>query len=174
VTWRFEDPRKFGHVLVLPIASAGALPAVLNYLPPEPLEDDFSPAYLFARCRGRTRPIKSLLVDQSLVAGLGNIYASEALFRARIRPTRKAGRLTRKEAAALTLATKQVLREAIAAGGTTIQDFRTPDGSAGRFQARLFVYGRTGEDCLVCRAAKIKRIVIAGRSTFYCPRCQCR
>ena len=174
-TWRFEDARRFGLVEVrgLPkTPAAGALPTCLDGLPPEPLGEEFTAAYLFEACRRRKRPIKTLLMDGGIVAGIGNIYASEALFRAGIRPRRAAARLTRTECEQLAAAIREILAEAIEAGGTTISDFRGVDGSAGRFQRQLRVYGRAGEQCSMCRRAAIKRVVLAGRSTYYCPVCQ--
>lgn len=174
-TWRFEDPRRFGLVEIhdLPkIPAAGALPACLDGLPPEPLGDEFTATYLFGKCRRRKRSIKGLLMDADIVAGVGNIYAGEALFRAGVRPRRAAGRLTRRECARLVTAIRQVLTEAIEAGGSTISGFRSVDGSEGRFQRRLRVYGRAGEQCSACGRAEIKRIVLSGRSTYYCPVCQ--
>jgi len=177
-TWRFEDPRRFGLVEIhaLPkipkIPAAGALPACLDGLPPEPLGEEFTAAYLFEKCRRRKRSIKGLLMDADIVAGVGNIYAAEALFRAGVRPRRAAGRLTRRECERLVAAIRKTLDEAIEAGGTTISDFRSVDGSEGRFQRQLRVYGRAGEQCSVCGRAAIKRIVLSGRSTYYCPVCQ--
>ncbi len=174
-TWRFEDARRFGMVEVhtLPkVPAVGALPACLDGLPPEPLEEEFTAAYLFEACRRRKRPIKALLMDAGIVAGVGNIYADEALFRAGIRPRRAAGRLTHKECERLVAAIRETLAEAIEAGGTTISDFRSVDGSEGQFQRRLRVYGRNGERCSGCGRAIIKRVVISGRSACYCPVCQ--
>jgi formamidopyrimidine-DNA glycosylase len=172
LTWRFNDPRRFGLVEVQPIAAPGALPAELAGLPPEPLEDDFTADYLLAICHKRERPIKLLLMDHTQVAGVGNIYASEALLRAGIKPTRRAGKLTRKEAAQLVRAIQTVLRQAIRAGGTTISDFVAVDGSEGKFHLQLRAYGRENQTCLVCKKARIRKLVMSGRSTYYCPACQ--
>jgi formamidopyrimidine-DNA glycosylase len=120
---------------------------------------------------GRRRPVKALLLDQSLIAGVGNIYADEALFRARVHPALPAHRLAPEGVRRLCRALRCVLREAIEAGGSTLRDYRLPDGSPGRFQMRHRVYGRTGEPCLRC-GTPIRRIRLAGRSAHFCPRCQ--
>ncbi|MEA3240444.1 MAG: bifunctional DNA-formamidopyrimidine glycosylase/DNA-(apurinic or apyrimidinic site) lyase [Pseudomonadota bacterium] len=169
---RFHDPRKFGLVDILPLHIPGSLPECLDNLPPEPLGEHFSSSYLHRLSRGRRRPIKSLLMDNNFVVGIGNIYASESLFRAGIRPTKAAGKLSQRQYLALVEAIKQVLTEAIAAGGTTISDFVGLDGTEGRFARHLNVYGRAGEACLTCHQAIIVKSVIAGRSTYYCPHCQ--
>jgi len=171
-TWRYGDPRRFGLVQVQVIRKRGALPSCLCGLPPEPLSRGFNGAYLASICRGRSRPIKSVLLDQTLVAGVGNIYASEALHRAGISPVRRAATLSREECARLAHAIRTTLRQAIAAGGTTIADFRSADGSPGGFQVKLFVYGREGEPCRRCRRGRIRRLVLSSRSTYYCPDCQ--
>jgi formamidopyrimidine-DNA glycosylase len=157
----YVDPRMFGK---LAIASAAfAAPGA------EPL--DVAPAQ-FATLFHRTRaPIKSALLNQSLLSGVGNIYADEALFRAGIRPRRRAHTLTRTELRRLYESLREVLHEAIAAGGTTVNDYMNALGESGRFQFDLRAYGREGEPCLRCRAA-IKRIVISGRSAHYCAACQ--
>src|SRR5439155_11994187 len=121
--------------------------------------------------RGRKTPIKSALLNQKLLSGVGNIYADEALFRARVRPRRRAASLTRQELALLHKRLRQVLQEAIRLGGSSISDYVDANGDEGFFQLRHRVYGREGKPCLVCRTA-IKRVVIAGRSSHYCPRCQ--
>jgi len=157
---RFVDPRRFGRLTVLPrgFEAPGA----------EPLDVGFeSFAGLF---RKRKTSIKSALLNQSLLSGIGNIYADESLFRAGVRPTRRAS-LTRAELQRLYDAVREVLREAIAAGGSSVSDYVDSNGDAGFFQFQHRVYGRAGEPCLVCRAP-IKRIVISGRSAHYCPKCQ--
>jgi formamidopyrimidine-DNA glycosylase len=121
--------------------------------------------------RGRKTPIKSALLNQKLLRGVGNIYADESLFRARIRPRRRAASLTRKELARLYSAIQEVLKKAIALGGSSISDYVGADGEEGFFQLQHRVYGREGEPCLVCKRP-IKRVVIAGRSSHYCPKCQ--
>jgi formamidopyrimidine-DNA glycosylase len=159
---RFVDPRRFGR---LSVARAGGFEAGGI----EPLEADLDrfPA-LF---RGRKTPIKSALLNQKLLRGVGNIYADESLFRAGIRPRRRASTITRDQLAKLLSSVKEVLREAIALGGSSISDYVDADGEEGFFQLQHRVYGREGEPCLVCKTP-IKRIVIAGRSSHYCPTCQ--
>jgi formamidopyrimidine-DNA glycosylase len=157
---RFVDPRRFGR---LSIAHQFQAPGA------EPLEvelDGFVKLF-----RGRQTPIKSALLNQELLSGVGNIYADESLFRAGVRPRRKAASLTQEQLRKLFLAVRTVLKEAIAAGGSSISDYVGADGEAGFFQIQHRVYGREGEPCLVCKTP-IKRIVIAGRSSHYCPKCQ--
>ncbi len=169
---RFHDPRKFGLVDILPLQIPDSLPECLENLPPEPLGEHFSANYLYQLSRGRRRPIKSLIMDNSFVVGVGNIYASESLFRAGIDPLSPAGKLTLPRYQQLVQAIRQVLQEAIAAGGTTISDFSGVDGSEGTFARHLNVYGRAGKVCLTCNKAIILKTIIGGRSTFYCPHCQ--
>jgi formamidopyrimidine-DNA glycosylase len=159
---RFVDPRRFGRLSVARAAEfeAGGI---------EPLDAD--PGRFLALFHGRKTPIKSALLNQKLLRGVGNIYADESLFRAGIRPRRRASTITRDQLAALLISVKEVLREAIALGGSSISDYVDADGEEGFFQLQHRVYGREGEPCLVCKTA-IKRIVIAGRSSHYCPRCQ--
>jgi formamidopyrimidine-DNA glycosylase len=158
---RFVDPRRFGRLAV--VRQGFQAPGS------EPLNVGFeSFVGLF---RGRKTPIKSALLNQNLLSGIGNIYADESLFRAGVRPRRRAASLTRAELQRLYSAVQQVLNEAIAAGGSSVSDYVDSNGDAGFFQFQHRVYGREGEPCLVCRAP-IKRIVIAGRSAHYCPKCQ--
>jgi formamidopyrimidine-DNA glycosylase len=157
---RFVDPRRFGRLSVSPAFAAAGI---------EPLEADlgrFLPLF-----RGRKTPIKSALLNQKLLRGVGNIYADESLFRAGIRPRRRASTITRDQFTKLLAAVKEVLNEAIVAGGSSISDYVDADGEEGFFQLQHRVYGREGEPCLVCKMP-IKRTVIAGRSSHYCPRCQ--
>lgn len=165
----FSDTRRFGLVDLLLPGEVEAHPH-LAHLGMEPLSDAFDVEYLLAHCRGRQRPIKNLLLDGRVVVGIGNIYASESLFRAGIRPTTRAGRLSRARVERLVAEIKQVLEDSIRLGGTTISDY-LGSGSGGRFQPQLAVYGRTDGGCLVCDAP-VKSIVQAGRSTYYCPKCQ--
>lgn len=161
--WRFNDTRKFGRAWLV------ADPAEATHdLGPEPLSDAFSAGYLAATLVGRRAPIKSLLLDQRLVAGIGNIYADEALYRAAIHPLRPGGSLDADEIAALAAAVKSVLAQALAEHGTTLRDYRRPDGSVGSFQNSLQVFRRDGEPCPRC-GAPIRRIVVGGRSTHFCP-----
>jgi formamidopyrimidine-DNA glycosylase len=136
----------------------------------EPLTVEFDAAYLRSRCRGRRRPIKSLIMDGGVVTGVGNIYASEALFRAGIRPATPAASIGLRRAERLVRAVKEVLRQSIRRGGTTISDYQA-GGAGGGYQQRLAVYGRAGEGCLVCDRP-VRSQVLAGRSTYYCSRCQ--
>jgi formamidopyrimidine-DNA glycosylase len=159
---RFVDPRRFGR---LSVARAGDFEAGGI----EPLEADLD--RFLALFRGRKTPIKSALLNQKLLRGVGNIYADESLFRAGIRPRRRASTINRDQFAKLLASVKVVLREAIALGGSTVSDYVDADGEEGFFQLRHRVYGREGEPCLVCKTP-IKRIVIAGRSSHYCPKCQ--
>ena len=159
---RFVDPRRFGR---LSVASAGDFDATGV----EPLEVDLERfVELF---RGRKTPMKSALLNQKLLRGVGNIYADESLFRAGIRPLRQAAKISRERFVTLHAAVKQVLREAIKLGGSSVSDYVNADGEEGFFQLRHRVYGREGEPCLVCKTP-IRRIVIAGRSSHYCPKCQ--
>ena len=157
---RFVDPRRFGRLSVIEkFEAAGAEPLHIS-------QDDF--AKLF---RGRKTPIKSALLNQKLLSGVGNIYADESLFRAKVRPGRRAASLTRSELALLHKGLRRVLQEAIRLGGSSISDYVDADGDEGFFQLRHRAYGREGKPCLVCKAP-IKRVVIAGRSSHYCPKCQ--
>ena len=157
---RFVDPRRFGRLSVAEgFKAAGSEPLEVN------LEGFVG---LF---RGRKTPIKSALLNQKLLSGVGNIYADEALFRAGIRPRRRAASLFRQDLQRLYLAVREVLKEAIALGGSSVSDYVDADGEAGFFQLEHRVYGREGEPCLVCKTP-VKRVVIAGRSSHYCPRCQ--
>ena len=170
-SWRYEDQRKFGTIEVWN-NSQGEWPERLLKLGPEPLENDFSGEYLRQVSKNRMMPVKKLIMDQQFVVGVGNIYASEALFRSRINPKRKAGAISGTRYARLANEIKFVLNKAIAKGGTTIADFKSVDGSEGRFAIDLKVYGREGKMCPACKSSKIKRSVIGGRSTYYCSKCQ--
>lgn len=169
LTLRFNDARRFGAALWWPAGHATHL--LLQHMGPEPFADAFSADYLFGLSRGRSAPVKNFLMDGRVVVGVGNIYAAEALFRARIRPMRAAGKVARAEYAALVRAVRDVLEAAIAAGGTTFRDFRDSDGQPGYFVQELSVYDRAGQPCRRCKAP-IARKVIGQRSSFYCPRCQ--
>ncbi|MBI5482597.1 MAG: bifunctional DNA-formamidopyrimidine glycosylase/DNA-(apurinic or apyrimidinic site) lyase [Deltaproteobacteria bacterium] len=169
---RFVDPRRFGLCRALPRAALAATPALAR-LGPEPLEPGFTVAVLAAALRGSRREVKTLLLDQTRVAGVGNIYAAEALFLAGIHPKTPAGRLGAARVARLHLAVREVLGDAIANGGTTLRDFTDPEGRPGAHRVRLRVYDRDGQPCVEC-GATVRLIVQAQRSTFYCPRCQRR
>ncbi|ASJ71169.1 bifunctional DNA-formamidopyrimidine glycosylase/DNA-(apurinic or apyrimidinic site) lyase [Granulosicoccus antarcticus] len=166
---RFHDPRRFGCFLW---AAAGEPPhKLLASLGPEPLANEFNAEYLFQASRKRQVPIKNFIMNSQIVVGVGNIYASESLFMAGIRPARAAKTLTRKQAEALVEAIKLVLQRSITQGGTTLRDFTNSDGNPGYFAQSLQVYGRTDEPCRKCRKP-IKQSVIGQRSTFYCSHCQ--
>lgn len=170
----YNDPRRFG---ILELTTRRATKAAvsesrwLRQLGVEPLGANFTGAYLYAQTRGLSAPIKNVIMDQHRVVGVGNIYASEALFRARVRPTRPASRLKRAEADILTDAIRTVLAEAISAGGSTIRDYRNSLGDSGQYQERFRVYGRDGQPCVTCGYG-IKAKTLAGRNTFWCSRCQ--
>ena len=166
---RYHDPRRFG-CLLWQAAGEEAHP-LLSKLGPEPLSDSFDAQHLFDATRKRQVAIKNLIMNSQVVVGVGNIYASESLFMARIRPGRAAARLTRSEAERLTDAIKQVLTRSIEQGGTTLRDFVGSDGTPGYFAQQLLVYGRAGEPCRQCKAA-IKQKVMGQRSTFWCSSCQ--
>lgn len=165
---RYTDPRRFGCQLW---QARGTTHELLAGLGPEPLSDAFDGDVLWKRSRGRSAAVKLFLMDQAIVVGVGNIYASEALFAAGIHPGRAAGAVSRERYQRLAAAVKQILAHAIDRGGTTLRDFISPDGVPGYFEQELFVYGRTGEPCRVC-ATPVRASVIGQRSTFHCPRCQ--
>lgn len=166
---RYHDPRRFGAVLWT--ADDVADHELLNKLGPEPLAELFDADHLYQAARRRKTAIKNLIMDSHIVVGVGNIYASEALFLAGVRPGQAAGRITRGQAVRIVEAIKQVLADAIMQGGTTLRDFVNSDGAPGYFQQTLNVYGRTTEPCRRCNT-QIKSKVIGQRSTFYCPSCQ--
>ena len=168
----FNDPRRFGAMDLMPSDRTEDHP-LLASLGPEPLGNAFSESHLVAALRGRNMPIKSALLDQKIVAGLGNIYVCEALFRAGIHPARKAGRISDKRVATLVPIIRDVLSEAIEAGGSSLRDFRQADGELGYFQHCFDVYGREDEPCRTPGCSdSVRRIVQSGRSSFYCPTCQ--
>ena len=160
---RFVDPRRFGRLSVAPAGDFDAAGI-------EPLGGRVSTRFL-KLFHGRKTPIKSALLNQKLLRGVGNIYADESLFRAGLRPRRRASTINRGQLTKLLAAIKEVLKEAIALGGSSISDYVDADGEEGFFQLQHRVYAREGEPCLVCKTA-IKRVVIAGRSSHYCPKCQ--
>ena len=166
---RFNDPRRFGSMHF--VRGNPEEHALLRRLAPEPLAAVFDAAYLWTGTRGRRVAIKQLIMNSSIVVGVGNIYASEALFRARVSPRRAAGRLTRAEVGRLVLAIKRVLAAAIKVGGTTLRDYVDTDGSPGYFRQKLFVYERAGSPCRVCRTP-VRQAVQGQRSTYWCPSCQ--
>jgi len=166
---RFNDPRRFGS-LVYTSGEAGAHP-LLERLGPEPFSKAFDADYLYRITRRRRVAIKQLLMNSQLVVGVGNIYASEALFRARLRPGRAARSLTRADAARLVRAVRAVLRQAIRSGGTTLRDYLGADGAPGYFRQRLYVYERRGKPCRRC-GSPVRAMTQGQRSTYYCPTCQ--
>jgi formamidopyrimidine-DNA glycosylase len=172
----FVDPRRFGCVDLMPTAAEEAH-RLLAGLGPEPLERDFTPEVLSAALAGRHTPMKAALLDQGVVAGLGNIYVAEALFRAGISPRRMSYTVPGKRAARLVPAIRQVLEEAIGAGGSSLRDYVRADGELGRFQDRFAVYDREGQPCPLCPGPEsgcggVRRFVQSGRSTFWCARTQ--
>lgn len=168
----FNDPRRFGAMDLLPLESADHHKLLRN-IGPEPLGNQFDADYLFERLQTKSSPIKTVLLDQNVVAGLGNIYVCEVLWRAGISPIRKANKIARKRSDTLVPAIRRVLEQAIEAGGSSLRDHRQVDGELGYFQHSFNVYGREGDPCRneTC-VATIKRIVQSGRSSFYCPTCQ--
>jgi len=165
---RFNDPRRFGCLLWQP---AGHTHELLAGLGPEPLDDAFDGDYLFKRSRGRRAPVKTFLMDQSVVVGVGNIYAAESLYRAGISPLREAGKVSRERYQRLADAVKEILGHAIARGGTTLRDFISPDGAPGYFEQELSVYGRDGQPCPGC-GRPLRHATIGQRASVWCGSCQ--
>ena len=166
---RLRDPRRFGCVLWTKDAPQDH--KLLINLGPEPLDKDFNSELLFNKSRKRKTTIKQFIMDAKIVVGVGNIYASEALFLAGISPKRLAGKITKANSRELTDAIKKILKQAIKQGGTTLKDFRSSDGKPGYFQQKLKVYDRKGEACVTCKKP-VKQIKLGQRSTFYCNQCQ--
>ncbi len=169
----YRDPRRFGY-MALAAPDALAAHAALKGLGPDPLRDGVDGPALARRLAGRRGPVKPVLLDQGVVAGLGNIYACEILYRAGLSPRRRAGTIAGRRATRLAGALHAVLTEAVAAGGSSLRDHATPDGEVGLFQHAFAVYGRAGAPCPACPGCSegVRRIRQAGRSTFYCPRRQ--
>ncbi len=168
-TLRFNDPRRFGCLLW----HAGEITEhrLLQHLGPEPLTAEFTAEYLFISSRKRMQPVKQFIMDSKVVVGVGNIYANESLFKAQIKPLRKACRLSRKNCEDLVRQIKEILKKAIEQGGTTLKDFVGGDGKPGYFKQELLVYGRAGEPCVECGKA-LKESRLGQRSTVYCTHCQ--
>lgn len=166
---RYTDPRRFGAMLWS--IESPLQHALLQKLGPEPLLDDFSVNHLYECSRGRSIAVKPFIMDNAVVVGVGNIYASEALFAAGIDPRREAGSLSKARYAKLTAEIKRILSWAIEQGGTTLRDFVGGDGKPGYFQQKLFVYGRSGQPCLGC-ATELREIKLGQRASVYCPKCQ--
>ncbi|ADM08375.1 formamidopyrimidine-DNA glycosylase [Parvularcula bermudensis HTCC2503] len=166
----YADPRRFGF---MDLVASGELATCRHFaqMGPEPLSEAFTPDHLVAEARGRRTPLKSFLLDQSTVAGLGNIYVCEALWRARLSPRRLAASLGPKRATRLVAAIQDALEDAIEAGGSTLRDYHAADGAMGYFQHRFDVYDREGEPCRQC-GRSISRFAQSGRSTFSCTTCQ--
>jgi formamidopyrimidine-DNA glycosylase len=169
VVLRYHDPRRFGAILWCHGAAEDH--PLLASLGPEPLTGKFDAQHLFRATRNRTTGIKQVLMDSQVVVGVGNIYANESLFRAGIRPTRGARRVSLRQLERLVGAVRETLSDAIAKGGSTLRDYVDSNGRPGHFQLNYFVYGRDGEPCRVC-GAPIRTIRAGGRGTFYCPNCQ--
>ena len=167
----YNDPRRFGFMTLFPTAREDQV-SYLKDLGPEPASNLFSGAHLSEAFAGRRSPVKAGLLDQSVVAGLGNIYVCEALWRARVSPRRLCANLGAERAERVAAASRQVIEEAIEAGGSTLRDYAGADGAMGYFQHRFDAYGREGEACRRCDGGVIRRIVQSNRSTFYCPSCQ--
>lgn len=165
---RFNDPRRFGCLLWQP---AGETHPLLQALGPEPLSPEFDGDHLFARSRGRNAPVKSFLMDQRIVVGVGNIYAAESLFRAGISPLRAAGKVARGRYRLLAQTVKEILDYAITRGGTTLRDFISPDGVPGYFEQELAAYGRGGQPCTRC-GRPLQQRSIGQRASVWCGHCQ--
>ncbi len=170
---RYHDPRRFGSLLFIDAKDHSKIDAhpLLGKLGPEPLSDAFDAEHLFKHSRKRSVAVKNFIMNGHVVVGVGNIYASECLFLAKVRPTRPAGKVTKAEYVKITEAIKQVLDRAIKVGGTTLRDFTGSDGKAGYFSQKLNVYDRAEKSCKEC-GFEIKRIIIGQRSSFYCSQCQ--
>lgn len=168
---RFRDPRRFGAMLLIPLKELSHF-SLLSSLGVEPLENNFSGSFLLELFKSRSLTLKAALLNQKIIAGLGNIYVCEALHLAKLSPLRLTKTIDPLEADILVQAIQEVLRKAIASGGATLRDHRQPDGKKGTFQYTFRVYGREGEQCLQCGDIAIKRITQSNRSTFYCERCQ--
>ncbi|WP_413700772.1 bifunctional DNA-formamidopyrimidine glycosylase/DNA-(apurinic or apyrimidinic site) lyase [Psychromonas sp. KJ10-10] len=166
---RYTDPRRFGAILWLGLTPLES--SLLSHLGPEPLSDDFTGKYLFELAGSRKIPVKQFIMDQKVVTGVGNIYATEALFTAGINPKRATGNISLKRYLLLTTAIKDILKVAIKQGGTTLKDFVGGDGKPGYFQQTLLIYGKTGQQCPKCDKP-LKSLKLATRNSVYCPQCQ--
>lgn len=166
----YSDPRRFGMMDVVETSTVGQH-RLLKDIGVEPLGNELSAAYLAMQFKSKAAPMKAILLDQRIIAGLGNIYVCEALFRSRISPKRKAGSVKLEKLEELVRHIRDILNEAILAGGSTLQDFKSTNGEQGSYQRRFLVYDREGEPCCNC-AKPIKRLVQSGRSSFYCASCQ--
>ncbi|MBN2641137.1 MAG: bifunctional DNA-formamidopyrimidine glycosylase/DNA-(apurinic or apyrimidinic site) lyase [Victivallales bacterium] len=171
MTMRFDCPRRFGFIKTCVLSAPGAVPSELAELGVEPLSDEFTGKYLKRRLTGRKQKIKTAIMDNRIVVGVGNIYANESLFLSGISPLREAGTITLRQCNELVRHIRDTLHKAIAAGGTTIADFKSVDGSEGKFVLQLNIYGKEGKPCPRCEDTIVRNIV-GGRSAFYCPGCQ--
>lgn len=169
---RLNDARRFGLFDLLPPEKAND-PKWLRDLGPEPFAETFTADYLHTKAQGKNTPIKNLLMDNRVVVGIGNIYASESLFDARVSPLKPAGELGLAACKRIVASSRKILGQAIKAGGTTISDFVNAAGESGYFQVQLMVYDRAGQPCRAC-GTTVEKIVLGGRSTFFCPHCQKR
>lgn len=168
ISWVYRDPRRFGY---MDLFENGSDIIRFLHLGPEPLEDSFNTEYFFKTTRKKTAPIKNFIMDQKVVVGVGNIYASEALFRACISPTKSAHKITKKQSLELVRSIKAILKQALKSGGSSIRDYKNADSEMGYFQQSLKVYDLAGKACFKCKKP-IKKITQAGRSTYYCSNCQ--
>lgn len=166
----FRDPRRFGIFETYDLQKISASPR-LRDLGPEPLDSQFTPSYLWKKLKSKKAPVKTALMDQKLVVGVGNIYASEALFLAKIKPSRRADKVTLAQAGTLVKAIRAVLLESIEKGGSSISDFKRTGSESGSYQDSHSVYDRKGQKCVIC-GTPIRQSVMAGRSTYWCPSCQ--
>ncbi len=171
MTLRLNCPRRFGFVKTCILPKAGTEPVELNQLGPEPLSSEFDADYLYQITRHRTSSIKSLIMNNTLVVGVGNIYITEALFKSKISPLRKAMSLNKKQCSILVMSIKEILTHSIEMGGTTIANYKNVDGSEGKFVQHLRVYGKNNQNCPVC-GTPVKQKRLAGRNSYYCPKCQ--
>lgn len=169
----YKDPRRFGILDYVEPIVPGGIPShvLLDHLGPEPFQEGFHPAYLREKIKSRTSPIKNILMDASVVVGVGNIYASEILFRSGVHPRRKGIKITQKDSEELVRRTREVLQEAIDSGGSSIRDYVNANGAEGSYQMKFLVYGKEKKPCPVC-GNLIQKIVQSGRSTFFCSHCQ--
>jgi len=166
---RYTDPRRFGAILWLGLTPEQC--ALLKLLGPEPLDNEFTADYLYRSAHKRKLPVKQFIMDQKVVTGVGNIYATEALFLAGIKPTRSAGNISQQRYVLLVAAIKDILHKAIQQGGTTLRDFVGGDGKPGYFQQTLQVYGKAGQNCPHCKTP-LKALKLAARNSVYCEKCQ--
>ena len=171
LSWRFDCPRRFGFMVVEKLSLKGGEPESLAALGIEPFDEHFTGDYLYNKIHHRRVKIKSLLMDNAIVVGVGNIYANEVLFKCKISPFRTANTILKRECVLLVKYIKETLARAIEAGGTTIADFKGVDGKEGQFVQELLIYGKHGEECPICQSPILKD-VIGSRSAFYCKKCQ--